>query len=82
MRDFVAGDEHQYRRIMTPVWSAQSEAVLETLRSSPLRESRPEQFHTLFGYLLGNREGIDNWRLIPSKLRRTKTVYACIEIER
>lgn len=71
VRDFVAGDEHQYRRLMTPVWSAQSEAVLETLRRSPLRESRPEQFHTLFGYLLGNREGIDNWRFIPAKLRRS-----------
>lgn len=71
VRDFVAGDDYQYRRIMTPVWSAQSEAVLETLRRSPLRESRSEHFQTLFGYLLGNREGIDNWRLIPSKLRRS-----------
>jgi Uncharacterised protein family (UPF0236) len=70
-RDFAAGDEGEYRRIMSPVWKADSEAVLETLRSSPLRESRPEQFYTLFGYLLGNREGIDNWRLVPSKLRRS-----------
>ena len=55
---------------MSQVWKADSEAVLETLRSSPLRESRSQQFHTLFGYLLGNREGIDDWRLAPSKLRR------------
>ena len=70
-RDFVAGDEREYRRIMTPVWKAQSEAVLEALRTSPLQQTRPLQFHTLFGYILGNREGIDNWRLVPSKLRRS-----------
>lgn len=70
-RDFVAGDEREYRRIMTPVWKAKSEAVLEALRTSPLQQSRGEAFHTLFGYILGNREGIDNWRLVPSKLRRS-----------
>jgi hypothetical protein len=70
-RDLVAGDEPEYRRIMTPVWKAESEAVLEALRTSPLQQSRPEAFHTLFGYILGNREGIDNWRLVPSKLRRS-----------
>jgi hypothetical protein len=63
-------NEGECRRIMSQVWKADSEAVLETLRSSPLRESRSEQFHSLFGYLLGNREGIDNWWLVPSKLRR------------
>lgn len=70
-RDFVIGDEGEYRRIMTPVWKADSEALLEAMRTSPLQESRPESFHTLFGYILGNREGIDNWHLIPSKLRRS-----------
>jgi hypothetical protein len=69
--DFVAGDQREYRRIMTPVWKADSEAVLEALRTSPLQQSRREAFHTLFGYILGNREGIDNWRLVPSKLRRS-----------
>jgi hypothetical protein len=70
-RDFVAGDEREYRRLMTPVWKAESEAVLEALRTSPLQPTRPEQFRTLFGYILGNREGIDNWQLVPSKLRRS-----------
>jgi hypothetical protein len=70
-RDFVAGDEGEYRRIMTPVWKADSEAVLEVLRTSPLQQNRGEAFHTLFRYILGNREGIDNWRLVPSKLRRS-----------
>src|SRR5439155_7149143 len=44
--DFVAGDQWEYRRIMTPIWKAQSEAVLEALRTSPLQYSRGEAFHT------------------------------------
>ena len=71
MRDFSAGDEAHYHHLMQPVWQADSEAVLEALRQSPLRESRPQQFHALFGYILGNREGIDNWRLVPASLRRS-----------
>lgn len=71
VRDFVAGDQAQYRRIMTPVWQADSEAVLEALRSSPWREARPREFTQLFGYILGNREGIDNWHAIPARLRRS-----------
>jgi Uncharacterised protein family (UPF0236) len=71
VRELVGNDESQYQRIMSPVWKADSEAVLEALRSSPLQQSRPEHFHTLFGYLLGNRDGIDNWRLLPGKLRRS-----------
>jgi hypothetical protein len=51
VRDFTGGDQAEYERIMHPVWRSDSEAVLEALRSSALRESRPEQFHTLFGYL-------------------------------
>jgi hypothetical protein len=71
VRELVGNDESQYQRIMRPVWKADSEAVLEALRSSPWQQSRPEEFHTLFGYLLGNRDGIDNWRLVPVKLRRS-----------
>jgi uncharacterized protein UPF0236 len=71
VRELAGNDESQYQRIMRPVWKADSEAVLEALRRSPLQQSRPEQFHTLFGYLLGNRDGIDNWRLVPAKLRRS-----------
>ena len=59
------------RHLMRPVWKAESEAVLEALRESSLQQSRPEQFRALFGYLLGNRDGIDNWSLIPARLRRT-----------
>ena len=29
------------------------------------------EFNALFGYILGNREGIDNWHNIPSPLRRS-----------
>jgi hypothetical protein len=56
---------------MRPVWKADSEGVLEALGTSALQQSRPEQFRTLFGYLLGNRDGIDNWHLIPANLRRS-----------
>ncbi len=68
MRDFVWNDETAYRRLMRPVWQSDSEALLRALAASPFRESRPEQFHTLFGYILGNREGIDNWHQIPAAL--------------
>jgi hypothetical protein len=71
VRELVGNEQSEYRRIMQPVWEANSEGVLGALRQSPWQQSRPEQFHTLFGYLLGNREGIDNWRLIPAKLRRS-----------
>jgi Uncharacterised protein family (UPF0236) len=71
VRDFTGGDHPEYERIMRAVWRSDSEAVLEVLRASALRESRHEQFHTLFGYLLGNRDGIDNWHQIPRHLRRS-----------
>lgn len=71
VRDFVGGEQSEYRRIMQPVWKSDSEGVLEALRTSPLRETRREQFHQLFGYVLGNREGIDNWHQIPARLRRS-----------
>jgi len=71
VRDFVGPDEGEYRRLMQPVWRSDSEALLEALRHSPLREARAEQFRILFGYLLGNREGVDNWHHIPSRLRRS-----------
>ena len=69
VRAFTGPNQDEYRRIMRPVWEADSEAVLAALRSSPLRPQRPKEFHTLFGYLLGNREGIDAWRQIPARLR-------------
>ena len=71
VRDFAAGKETEYRRIMGAVWQSDSEAVLEALRSSPLRQSRPQEFHLLFAYVLGNRDGIDNWHQIPLGLRRS-----------
>lgn len=71
VRELVGNEEEEYQRIMRPVWKADSEAALVALRESPWQEKRPEAFHTLFGYLLGNRDGIDNWRLIPTKLRRS-----------
>jgi hypothetical protein len=66
--DFVTGKQEEYRRIMDAVWQSDSEAVLEALRTS---ESRPEQFHLLFGYGLGNRDDIDNCHQIPARSRRS-----------
>lgn len=71
VRTFVADDQREHRRIMEKVWKSDSEAVLEALRTSPYRLIRPLEFNSLFGYLLGNRDGIDNWHSIPPPLRRS-----------
>jgi hypothetical protein len=71
VRTLVCEDEREHRRIMAAVWKSDSEAVLEALRTSPYRQTRPVEFNALFGYILGNREGIDNWHSIPSPLRRS-----------
>jgi len=71
VRTLVCDDEREHRRIMAAVWKSDSEAVLEALRVSPYRHMRPIEFNALFGYILGNRDGIDNWHSIPSALRRS-----------
>jgi len=71
VRTLVTNDQAEYRRLMAPVWQANSEAALEALRTSPWRHQRPTEFRALFGYLLGNREGIDAWRTLPATLRRS-----------
>ena len=71
VRGFVAHHQTEYRRIMAAIWRADSEAALQALRASPLRHRRPKEFRELFGYLLGNREGIDSWHLLPAGLRRS-----------
>jgi uncharacterized protein UPF0236 len=71
VRTLVCEDEREHHRIMTAVWKSDSEAVLEALRTTPYRRTRPLEFNVLFGYILGNREGIDNWHAIPSRLRRS-----------
>ena len=71
VRAFVTNDQNEYRRLMAPVWQADSEAVLQALAASPLRQERPKEFRELFGYVLGNRHGIDDWKHIPAPLRRS-----------
>ena len=71
VRGFVGEDQAEHRRIMSAVWKADSEAVLEALRTSLYRQTRPIEFNALFGYILGNRDGIDNWHAIPKQLRRS-----------
>jgi len=69
VRAFTGPDQAEFHRLMRPVWNADSEAALEALRTSPLRHQRPGQFHTLLGYLLGNRQGNDAWQQIPASHR-------------
>jgi Uncharacterised protein family (UPF0236) len=71
VRTLVCEDEREHRRIMAAVWRSDSEAVLDALRTSPYRHTRPLEFNAVFGYILGNRDGIDNWHLIPASLRRS-----------
>ena len=71
VRAFTGPDRNEFRRLMAPIWRADSEAALQALRESPLRQKRPQEFRALFGYLLGNREGIDGWKQIPAALRRS-----------
>jgi hypothetical protein len=71
VRTLCCDDQREHRRIMAAVWKSDSEAVLEALRVSPYRRTRRLEFNALFGYILGNRDGIDNWHLIPSSLRRS-----------
>ena len=70
VRALVADHPTEYHRLMRPIWQADSEAALQALRTCPLRYQRPKEFRELFGYLLGNREGIDNWRRLPAAWRR------------
>jgi hypothetical protein len=71
VRTLCGEDEREHRRIMAAVWKSDSEAVLEALRTSPYRRTRSLEFNALFGYILSNRDGIDNWHLIPASLRRS-----------
>jgi len=70
VRAFTGSDQTEFRRLIRPVWQANSEAALQALSQSPLRKQRPKEFHDLFGYLLGNRDGLDAWHQIPPALRR------------
>jgi hypothetical protein len=71
VRTLTGPDPAEFGRLMQPVWRADSEAILQALRTSPLRQARPKEFRELFGYVLGNREGIDAWKQIPTRLRRS-----------
>lgn len=71
VRTLTAQDQQEFARLMAPIWRADSEAALEALRTSPYQQRRPLEFRALFGYLLGNRHGIDVWKQIPASLRRT-----------
>jgi hypothetical protein len=67
VREFAGNDAGECRRLMEPLWRSDSEAALAALAASPLRGQRPEAFRVLFGYRLGNREGIENWKRPPAE---------------
>ena len=71
VRALTLQDQAEFARLMAPIWRADSEAALEALRTCPARHQRPKEFRSLFGYLLGNRQGIDAWKQIPPSLRRS-----------
>jgi hypothetical protein len=72
VRELVGGDQAAWRSIMQAVYAHDSEAVLEALR--PLEpvadDARRQSFDELFGYLLGNRDGIDALGQIPKRYRQ------------
>ena len=72
VREFVGADPAAYRPIMSAVYAHDSEAALEALRplAPALEDPRRAMFEELFGYLLGNREGIDAFGQIPKRWRQ------------
>jgi len=74
VRTFVANDQDSYHKIMAGVYSCDSEKVLKALKDTKpeLRKQRPNEFRDLFGYILGNRDGIDAFKEIPKALRQSK----------
>jgi len=73
VREYVCGDQDEFHRIMKPVYGCDSEAVLESIRTSKteLRQERSKEFRELFGYILGNREAIEAYRQIPARFRQS-----------
>jgi len=73
VREYVCNDQDEFRRIMKPVYACDSEAALEAIGASKaeLQQQRPKEFRDLFGYILGNREAIETYKQIPSRLRRS-----------
>ena len=72
VREYVGPNEAAYRQIMGAVYHHDAEEVLEQLRTVARQGTgeSDEQFRTVFGYILGCREGIDAYGQIPSRWRR------------
>jgi len=72
VREFAGADQEAYRWIMAGVYAGDSEAVLEALRAQapPLGSPAYGGWRDLFGYVLGNREGIDAYARIEARWRR------------
>lgn len=49
VRALTGPDQDECHRLMRPVWNADSQGVLEALRTNPSRHQRPEEFQALWG---------------------------------
>lgn len=58
VRAFTGLDQGEFRRLVTPVWNADSRGL------EALRHQQPKGFAGLFGYFLSNRQGVDAWQPI------------------
>ena len=68
----VAGENGEaLRRMRRALYRADSEGLLEELAACE-GQAECKHFTEAFGYVLGNREGIDAWNEIPRKLRTTR----------
>ena len=72
VREFVGADQVAYRQIMAGVYASDREAVVEALRAQapPVGSVAERPWRDLFGYVLGNREGLDAYAQIPARWRR------------
>lgn len=68
----VAGEDGEaLRRMRRALYRADSEGLLKELAACE-SQADPRHFSEAFGYVLGNREGIDAWNEIPKSLRTTR----------
>ena len=72
VREFVGANQAVYRQIIQAVYASDSEAVLEALRQHQPADGSAAHapWRELFGYVLGNRDGIDAYARIPACWRR------------
>lgn len=71
LKAVAGGDGDALRRMRRALYRADSEGLLAELAACE-GPADPKHFTEAFGYVLGNREGIDAWNEIPKALRTTR----------